>query len=50
MPDGGHFCSTVALQPSYFQGGGGVTVPGGFQVTCRCGTAGHGLVGMIGMG
>jgi len=25
------------------QGGGGVTVPGGVQEMCRCGTEGHGL-------
>ena len=30
------------------QGGGGVTVPGGVQETCRCGTKEHGLVGSIG--
>ena len=24
------------------QGGGGVTIPGGVQETCRCGTKGHG--------
>jgi len=30
------------------QGSGGVTVPGGVQETCRCGTEGHGLVGMVG--
>ncbi len=32
------------------QGGGGVTILGGFQETCRYGTEGHGLVGMVGMG
>jgi len=26
------------------------TVPGGVQETCRCGTEGHELVGMVGMG
>ena len=31
------------------QGSGGVTVPGGVQGPCRCGTEGHGLVGMVGM-
>ena len=31
------------------QGGGEVTVPEGFQETCRCGTEGCGLVGMVGM-
>jgi len=30
------------------QGGGGVTVPGGIQETCRCGTEGHGLLGNTG--
>ena len=30
------------------QGGGGVTVSGGFQETFRCCTEGHGLVGAIG--
>jgi len=29
------------------QGIDGVTIPGGFQETCRCGTQGHGLVGMV---
>ena len=32
------------------QGSGGVTVPGGVQETCRCGTEGCGLVNMVGMG
>jgi len=31
------------------QGGGGVTVPGGVQETCRCGTEWRGLVGMVEM-
>jgi len=29
------------------QGGGEITVPGGCQAACRCGTWGHGLVGNI---
>ena len=29
------------------QGGGGVTIPGGVQETCRYGTEEHGLVGMV---
>ena len=28
------------------QDGGGVSISGGVQETCRCGTEGHGLVGM----
>ena len=32
------------------QGGGGVTVPGGAQGMCRCGTEGCGLVGMVSIG
>ena len=32
------------------QRGGRVTVPGGFQEKRRCGTEGHGLVGMLVMG
>ena len=32
------------------QGGGGVTVPGDFQENGKCGTEGHGLTGMVGMG
>lgn len=28
------------------QGGGGVTIPGGAQETCRCDTEGHGTVGV----
>ena len=28
------------------QGGGGVTIPGGAQETCRCDTEGHGTVGI----
>jgi len=32
------------------QGGGGVTIPGGVQKTCECGTLGHGLVGMVVLG
>jgi len=29
------------------QGGSGVTIPGGVQKMCRCGTWGYGLVGMV---
>jgi len=29
------------------QGSGGVTIPGGVQKTCRCGTSGHGLAGVV---
>ena len=32
------------------QGGDGVTIPGGVQEMCRCGTKGHGLVHRVGMG
>jgi len=32
------------------QGGGGVTIPGEFQKTRRCGTSGHGLAGMVVLG
>ena len=32
------------------QGGGGVTIPGGVQKTCRRGTSGHGLGGMVVLG
>ena len=32
------------------QGSGGVTIPGGVQETWGCGTEGHGLVGMVGVG
>ena len=32
------------------QGGGGVTIPGGVQKTCRSGTLGYGLVGMMVLG
>jgi len=32
------------------QGGGGVTIPGGVQKTCRCGTSGYGLVDMVVLG
>ena len=31
-------------------GSGGVTMPGGVQESCRCGTVGHRLVSMVGMG
>jgi len=30
--------------------GGGVSMPGGVQETCRCGTEDDGLVGMVVMG
>jgi len=32
------------------QGSGGVPIPGGVQKPCRCGTSGHGLAGMVGLG
>ena len=32
------------------QGSGGVTIPGGVQITCRCGTSGHGLAGLVVLG
>jgi len=32
------------------QGSGGVPIPGGVQKTCRCGTSGHGLAGVVGLG
>jgi len=32
------------------QGSSGVTIPGGVQKTCRCGTWGHGLAGMVVLG
>jgi len=28
----------------------GVPIPGGVQKTCRCGTSGYGLPGMVGLG
>jgi len=28
-------------------GGGGAPIPGGVQKTCRCGTSGHGLAGVV---
>jgi len=30
--------------------GGGVTIPGGVQKPCRCGTSGHGLAGVVVLG
>jgi len=32
------------------QGSGGVTIPGGVQKKCRCGTMGYGLAGMVVLG
>jgi len=32
------------------QGSGGATIPGGAQKTCRYGTSGHGLIGMVVLG
>ena len=32
------------------QGGSGVTIPGGVQEMCRCGTEGCGLVGILVVG
>ena len=32
------------------QGSVGVPTPGGVQKTCRCGTSGHGLAGMVVLG
>ena len=32
------------------QGSGGVTIPGGVQKACRCGTSGYGLVSMVVLG
>ena len=32
------------------QGGGGVPLPAGVQKTCRCGTWGHGLAGVVVLG
>jgi len=32
------------------QGSGRVPIPGGVQKTCRCGTSGHGLAGMVVLG
>ena len=32
------------------QGSGWVTIPGEVQETCRCGTLGYGLVGMVVLG
>jgi len=29
------------------QGSGGVTIAGGVQKLCRCGTSGYGLAGMV---
>ena len=39
-----HWKSGQALDQAA-QGGGGVTIPGGIQKMCRCGTSGHGLAG-----
>jgi len=32
------------------QGGGGVPIPVGVQKSCRCGTSGYGLAGMVVLG
>jgi len=32
------------------QGSGRVTIPGGVQTPRRCGTSGHGLAGVVGLG
>jgi len=32
------------------QGSGRVPIPGGVQTPCGCGTWGHGLAGMVGLG
>jgi len=37
----------VHLQPSGAQGSGEITIPGGVQKMCRCGTLGYGLAGMV---
>jgi len=39
-------CSSQALEQAA-QGSDGVIIPGGVQKTCRCGTLGYGLVGMV---
>ena len=36
--------------PSSSQGSSGVTIPGGVQKTCKYGTSGHGLAGMVVLG
>jgi len=36
-------CSEAVAQAA--QSGGGITIPGGVQELCGCGTEGHGLVG-----
>jgi len=41
--------SSEALEQAA-QRDGGVTASGSVQEMCRCGTDGHGLVGMVGMG
>lgn len=38
------------LQRSFTEASDRVTIPGGFQETCRCSNEGHGLVGMGVMG
>jgi len=43
------FKSGQALE-QFVQGSGGVTIAGGVKETCRCGTSGHGLVGIVVMG
>lgn len=43
------YCGKNAMEQGA-QGGGGVTILGGFQETWKCGTQGHALVGKVGMG
>ena len=42
------YCGKNAMEQAA-QGGGGVTILGGFQETWKCGTQGHSLVGKGGM-
>jgi len=43
------WCFGQALEQAV-QGSGGVPIPGDVQKTCRCGTLGHGLAGMVVLG
>jgi len=47
-----HFCIEKAVKQleQAAQGSGGVTIPGIVQKMCRCGTSGHGLIGMVVLG
>jgi len=44
------FSKSGAALAQAAQGGGALTIPGGVQELCRCGTEGRGLVGRQGWG